>query len=187
MTYGQYDEYYRIIEDGDTISFEFTEGELESFNNETTLILNHNIKSRKRFIKEYTVGEIALSNSDTIYWVGLAKFYDQYFIGLLARKKLIRKSKYELYNYEYRRIDYSEVTHISTAGRNRFFWPRFVLGFTALTGGFGFAIGSIAGNPALIPVGLAVSVLGYFIVSPLMTKDYYLEDWSHEVLTNKSK
>ncbi|MEQ6165801.1 hypothetical protein AAOE16_01290 [Ekhidna sp. MALMAid0563] len=116
-----HEDFYIVKEDGDTTFFEFTAHELENFNQKTTLILNHNSKNKKKKIKEYDVGDIKFYHSDTTYWVGFAKFYDQYFIALIARKRQIdesvnkptKESNYELHNYEYRRIYYSEVTKIS--------------------------------------------------------------------------
>lgn len=171
---------WTVKENGDTTIFELREHELDLYEVETQLRLNHKVKRRSRKIEEYSSGEIKFFGNDTLYWVRLDEFFDSYVIALIARLEVTQESE-ELVNFEFKRVAYEEIELLTTSGKSDYSWIRSTLGVTAFTEGLGLAALSIFNNPALIPVGLGTSLLAYLYLRPIMNKDYQFAEWEYEV------
>ena len=145
-------------------------------------------KNKKKKLREKIGGELKLKGSDTTFWVSMYDYFDDYFIGFIGTSKKISKKELDVTPLGYRRIEFEQIDWLKTDGR-RNFWPQFILGFTTLIVGAELTvfpiIDSFNGNEKfplwLIPVGIAVTYIGYKITDGVMTKTYHLDDWWIEV------
>ena len=188
--------YEQVIIEQDTFSIELTNEELSQIPIERYIQLEFGsqYKNKKKKLKEKIGGELKLKGSDTIFWVSIYDYFDDYFIGFVGTSKKISKKEYMMTPLGYRRIEFEQIDWLKTDGR-RNFWPQFILGFTTLIAGAELTIfpiiDSFKGNEKfplwLIPVGIATTYIGYRITDGVMTKTYYLDNWWIEVKEKGSK
>ena len=194
-TYGQINNDYLAIIDGDTLTISLTETEILESKKSKIAELKHSTKHRKKKLFEKVSCTIKLFNNDTTYWAGIVDYYDNYLIALTGTLQQKSKNKSTITPKGFKRIMFSEIEWIVTDGKGKIL-PQLLLSGVLLCIGPSLTILSIKDDingeqdpfpAALIPVGLGITYLGARLFSDILTKTYYMYEWNIEVMPDKRK
>jgi len=181
------------IVDGDTLTILLTDTELIDAKQSRTAELRHATKHRKKKLLEKVSCEIKLINNDTVFWAGIVDYYENYLIALIGTLQRKTKNESTIAPYGFMRIKFSEIEWIKTDGKRNIV-PQLLLSSVLLCIGPSLTILSIKEDfkgeedpfpPTLIPVGLGITYLGARLFNDILTKTYYLHEWSVRTKTTK--
>lgn len=173
-TYGQINNDYLAVIDGDTLTILLTEAELITSKESREAELRHLTKHKKKRLQEKISCEIKLRDNDTTYWAGIVDYYDNYLIALIGTLEQKSKNESTITPLRFRRINFNEIERMKTDGKKNIV-PQLLLASVFLCIGPSLTILSIKDDfkgeedpfpPALIPVGLGITYLGVRLFSP---------------------
>lgn len=194
-TYGQINNDYLAIVDGDTLTIALTESELLDSKKQRIAELKHLTKHKKKILFEKVSCRMKLNNNDTTFCTGIVDYYDNYLIALTGTLQQKSKNESIIKPIGFRRINFNEIEWIETDGKRNIV-PQLLLSGVLLCIGPSLTILSIKDEfkgeedpfpPALIPVGLGITYLGVRLFSDTITKTYYLNEWDIQIKSDKRK
>ncbi len=193
ISFAQQIDYYNLIVEEDTFSLGITAEELAEAEIDRKLKLDFISEYKTKAIRfsENISGDLKLKGDSVIYSVLIYDYFDEYMISFLGVSEPLSKKEYLYEPIRFQRIRYEDIEWVITSGKKKFI-PQFIAGTAIMAGGATLTILPIADLfierrntfPIwMIPIGLAVTYIGYRIIEPVMIRTFLFENWDLEVVS----
>jgi hypothetical protein len=187
--------YYSVIIAGDTFSLPISPEESTEAQLERKLNLNFisNYKTKAVKLDENISADIMLKGDSSIYSAMIYDYFDDYLIAFTGISRQLSKKEVEFPQLGFQKILYDSMESVTTRGKQRFI-PQYIAGLGTIVVGGGLTVVSVGdlfmedrnNFPIwVIPIGLAVTYLGFRILEPVLMKNYLLENWEIEVISTE--